>query len=94
MSEQMSTSGCPPPANAPSSPRVRKSGQGLIGGVVLAADDRGLVIKAPDGSLWLAAACCSCWSGCWWVNITPANSPSLSPAERELLKEATSKWHT
>ena len=61
----------------------------VVGGTVLAADDRGLVIKASDGSLWVAAACCSCWSGCWWVNIVPANSPSLSPAERELLSEVT-----
>jgi len=59
----------------------------VVGGTVLAADDRGLVIKAPDGSLWVAAAYCSCWSGGWWVTYSPANSPSLSAEERELLRE-------
>jgi len=68
---------------------MNKMNKVVVGGTVLTADDRGLVIKAPDGSLWVAAACCSCWSGCWWVNIVPANSPSLSPAERELLSEVT-----
>jgi len=91
MNATHNSSGSPAPQNAPSNPQGAKAGQGVVGGIIIAADHRGLVIKAPDGKIWIAAAYCSCWSGCWWVSILPADSPSLSAEERELLREVLQK---
>ena len=87
MTHNSNESGCPAPQNAPSNPQGAKAGQGVVGGTVLAADDRGLVIKAPDGRIWVAEAYCGCNSGSWWVSVLPADSPNLTYAARELLRE-------
>jgi hypothetical protein len=60
----------------------------VVGSIVIFADHRGLVLKAPDGQLYIASAYCSCQSGGWWVSIKPTSSKSLSIEEKELLKDA------
>jgi hypothetical protein len=62
--------------------------QEIIGGSIIFADFDGVVVRAPNGKLYIISAYCSCNSGGWWISILPADSPNLSYAEKSVVQKA------